>query len=123
MIPGFVDEHYEPRVPLTIRSSAGNKQTISFLVDTGFNGSLTLSPKQVGELGLVWLTHSITTLANGVVEEIDVYVGFVEWDGRLRNIYVEVADTDPLLGTRLLQGHDVFFEAVVGGKVTITARP
>ena len=92
-------------------------------MDTGFNGALTLTLALVRELDLVWVRRSVTTLANGEMIEIDVYIAFVEWDGRLRNVYVEAADTDPLLGMGLLKGHDVFMEAVIGGTVTITARP
>ena len=123
MITGIVNANYEASVTLSIRGSTGVKQDIDFLLDTGFNGSLTLPPAIIHALDLVWSTRSLITLGNGVQEWIDVYVAFVLWDGQLRTILVESADTDALLGMNLLKGHNLTIEAIIGGLVTIQARP
>jgi hypothetical protein len=43
----------------------------------------------------------------------------VIWDGQYRNIPVNQAETDPLVGMSLLYGYDLRIRAVEGGKVTI----
>jgi hypothetical protein len=60
-------------------------------------------------------------LANGAEELCDIYAATVIWEGRLRDILVEEAETDPLVGMALLYGHDVRMQVVEGGNVVIEA--
>ena len=47
--------------------------------------------------------------------------GTVLWDGKQRYIRVSVADTNPLIGMRLLDGHDLHVQVKDGGRVVIQA--
>ncbi len=123
MIAGSVSTDYEAIVILSIRGSSGQKQDINFVVDTGFNGALTLPLWLIVALDLVLRTSTLVSLANGAQERVNVYTAFIVWDGYIRPVYVEEANTDPLLGMALLRNHDLFMEGVIGGIVTITARP
>ena len=68
-------------------------------------------------------TRGLVILANGTEDQCDIYAATVIWDGRPRNILVEVASTDPLIGMALLYGYDVHMQVVEGGSVIIQALP
>ncbi|MGH7966405.1 MAG: hypothetical protein ACRERD_32030, partial [Candidatus Binatia bacterium] len=52
--------------------------------------------------GLPWRTRGTVILANGSEDQFDIYAAIIRWDGTPRNILVEAADTDPLVGMALL---------------------
>jgi predicted aspartyl protease len=52
MISGEVNAYREAVVRLPVRSPRGREQAIEAIVDTGFNGYLTLPPDVIAELGL-----------------------------------------------------------------------
>lgn len=121
MILGVVNIRREATIRLPVRDTTGREHEIEAILDTGFNGSLTLPPAMVNTLGLSWRTRSLVMLANGAEELCDIYAATVIWDGRLRDILVEEAETDPLVGMALLYGHDVRMQIVEGGNVVIEA--
>ena len=49
MIEGVVNAHYEAVVRLSLRNSSGQTRDVDTVVDTGFNGFLTLSPTLIAE--------------------------------------------------------------------------
>ena len=123
MIIGVVNAHTEATIRLPVRDADGREQEIEAILDTGFNGSLTLPPATIANLGLRWRTRGLVMLANGTEDHCDIYVATVIWDGRPRNILVEAADTDPLGGMALLYGHDLHMQVIEGGGVVIEPLP
>ena len=123
MILGVVNARYEATIRLPVRDAAGREHEIEALLDTGFNGSLTLPPATIAAMGLSWRTRGLIVLANGTDDLCDIYAATVIWDGRPRHILVEEADTDPLVGMALLYGHDVRMQVVEGGSVRIEGLP
>ncbi len=123
MITGVVNRRHEAMIRLPVRDADGREQEVEAIIDTGFNGSLTLSPTVIAALGLPWRTRGLVILANGTEDQCDIYAATVIWDETPRNILVEAADTDPLVGMALLYGHDVHIQVVEGGSVIITALP
>jgi clan AA aspartic protease len=123
MITGVVNAHREATIRLPLQAADGRDQEIEAILDTGFNGSLTLPPAVIAALGLPWRTRGLVILANGAEEQCDIYAAAVLWDGVPRNILVETADTDPLVGMALLYGHDVRMQVVEGGSIIIQALP
>jgi hypothetical protein len=65
MIPGVVNGNLEATVRLVVRGSGGQEQEIEAVIDTGFNGFLTLSPALGRQLGLPHIGQSRVLLANG----------------------------------------------------------
>ena len=55
MISGVVNGDLEATVRLLIRGPGGQEQEIDAVIDTGFNGFLTLSPALVRQLSLTHL--------------------------------------------------------------------
>jgi predicted aspartyl protease len=62
-------------------------------------------------------------LADGSVLAFDVYVATVDWHGQPRNVEVEAADAQPLLGMGLMQGSELRIQIMLGGSVIITELP
>lgn len=123
MIIGVVNTDTEATIRLPVRAAHGRELEMEGVLDTGFNGSLTLSPAVIGSLGLRWRTRGLVMLANGSEDHCDIYAATVIWDGRPRNILVEAADTDPLIGMALLYGHALHMQVVEGGSVVIEPLP
>ena len=103
--------------------SEWSKQEIEAIIDTGFTGFLTLPSAIVTTLGLPWLSRQPGILADGSVDIFDVHVGEVVWDGQIRAVEIEVANTEPLVGMSLLMHYSLRIDIVSGGVVTITAIP
>ena len=122
MITGVVKSG-EGRIRLKVKGLRGREQEVEAVIDTGYTASLTLPPAIVAALGLRWQSMDRFTLADGSECVLDVYVGRVEWDGRVRNILVEEVDADPLVGMRLLRGHELKMQVRARGKVTIKRLP
>jgi clan AA aspartic protease len=119
MIAGVVNRSLEIVIPLPVRDAAGQNQVVEVILDAGFTGSLTLPPALINSLGLLWRSRSSAVLANGNVEQFDVYTATVVWDGVARTILVPAIDNPPLLGMALLSGHDLRARIVVDGAVEI----
>ncbi len=123
MISGIVDQRGLAIIPLRVLDTDGLEHQIEALVDTGYNASLTLPPALITRFGLPWRTRGEAVLADGNEEEFDIHAATVIWDGIARNILVDAADMEPLVGTKLLRGHDLRIRFVDGGSVEIEAIP
>ena len=119
MIEGVVNAAREAVVPLTVADTAGRTQPIDAVIDTGFSGFLTLPAALVLELRLPFVTRGRATLANGSEDFFDIHNAVVIWDGQPRQVLTDVADTTPLAGMSLLDGHSLFVEVEEGGRVAI----
>jgi clan AA aspartic protease len=119
MITGIVNAHLEATLRLTLRGPNGHTRSVNAVVDTGFDGRLTLPPALIGYLGLAWDRRGRAILADGSESVFDIFVGVVVWDRRKREIPIHEADTTPLVGTALLAEYELKAEFRSRGKVTI----
>jgi predicted aspartyl protease len=62
-------------------------------------------------------------LGDGSETLFDIHNANVIWDGQFREIEINSADTDPLLGMKMLRGYRLQVNTVQGGLVTIEALP
>ena len=62
------------------------------------------------------------TLADGSRVSFDAYDATVLWDGELRVVLVDEADTTPLVGMQLLDRHNLNIDVESGGRVLIQAK-
>lgn len=123
MMTGTVNADLEPLLRLTVQDAGGQPQDVEAVIDTGFNGFLTLPPEVIAALRLPWLCRQQGQLADGSVQAFDVHVATVIWDGQPRSVEVEAADAQPLLGMALMQGAALHMHVVSGGSVTIAGLP
>ena len=119
MTEGVVNSAYEPIVPLSLQGPAGRMWEIETLVDTGFTGYLTLPRALVRELALPFVTSGWATLADGSQVSFDTYQVTVLWEGQLREVLADEADTTPLVGMLLMDGYDLSIQVRTGGRVVI----
>lgn len=119
MIIGAVNAYREAVVRLVIGNVQGQSQEMDVVVDTGFNGALTLPTGIIGMLGLPFRRTGRALLADGSEVLFDVYEAIVDWDGQARRISVDAAETDPLLGMALLEGYELRVQGRNGGGVSI----
>ena len=123
MIEGGVNANLEAVVTLPIRSTAGQTREIDAVVDTGFNGYLTLPPMLVRDLGLPVVGDGEAVLADGSKATFDVYGVTVLWDGQPRYVEIGAVGVDPLVGMSMLDSHNLFVEVRGGGRVVIEPAP
>ena len=119
MIEGTVNANYEAVITLLLRGPAGQIREIEAVIDTGYNGYLTLPPMLIAELDLPFQSEGQATLANGSVEFFDVYGVTALWDGQHRFVDAVEADTIPLVGMALMDSHSLRLDIVDGGRVVI----
>ena len=118
---GVVNSAYEAVVTLAVQGPSGQTREIEAVIDTGFSGFLTVTPALVTELGLRYRSRGWATLADGSEVTFPSYGVAVLWDGQRRYIDADAADTTPLVGMRLLDGHSLHIDVEDGGRVVIEA--
>ena len=119
MISGGVVANRGPVVPLIVYDANGRTHAMSALVDTGFNGWLTLPAQLIAALGLPWQKESHGVLADGGSTFFNVFTVDIVWDGQRRPVYVGELDGESLVGMSLLNGFRLGVEAIDGGPVRI----
>jgi clan AA aspartic protease len=119
MMQGVVNPSCEATISLVIGNKNRQTKLIDAVIDTGYTGFLSLPREIIVALNLPWRGNDRGTLADGSEITFDVYAATVIWDGEYRNIPINEAETDPLLGMNLLYGYDLQIQAVEGGRVTI----
>ena len=121
MIEGVVNAALEAVIAIPVSGPTGQTQEVEAVIDTGYNGILTLPPALVRDLGLPFVTSGRATLANGSEDVFDVYDVTVFWEGQPMSALVDAADTTPLVGMALLESHSLYVEVQSGGRVLIGA--
>ena len=119
MITGAVTAFGEAVIPLRIVGSTGEVLDIEAVIDTGFNGFLTLPTAVIDDLRLPWRRRGRAVLADGTETIFDTYDGSVVWDGQGRRVAVDAAESEPLVGMALLGGFELTIAVTKGGQVTI----
>ena len=119
MIFGVVNASREAAIHLSLQGPDGREQKIEAVVDTGFNGFLTLPPTVLSALGCPQIGRGRAVMANGHSELFDVYEVTLIWDGQPRTVETDAADTDALIGMSLIYGYELRIQALDGGRVTL----
>jgi clan AA aspartic protease len=119
MIHGVVSKNREATISLVIVNESRQTKLITAVIDTGYTGFLSLPSEIITELNLSWTGIDRGTLGDGSEVTFEVYAAKVIWDGEYRDIPINEAETDPLIGMSLLYGYDLHIQAVEGGSVTI----
>lgn len=108
-----------PAVEIEIRRTRSGTQTVEALLDSGFNGAVSLPVDEVEKLGLPLMTEHAVTLADGSDVNVKVHVGFIRLGEQWKRCAVLATGDVPTVGMHLLQRLKVCFEAVDGGDIEI----
>ena len=119
MLSGRVNTNLEARVNLELIGRHGKFQTVEFVLDTGFDGDLSLPADRIQELDLELLDLYEGVLANEQTAFYLGYDGLVEWHGRRRSVVVLESPGDPLLGMNLLWRNRITMDVHANGPITI----
>jgi clan AA aspartic protease len=120
MITGIVNEEFEPIISISLRDADGNIYTQDAIVDTGFNGWLSLPPDLITQLNLNWKRRGRAILGDGSECVFNVYEAVIFWDGDLLIIPVDEADSEPLVGMSLMEGYQLIVQVFEGGSVELS---
>jgi clan AA aspartic protease len=119
MITGHVNADHEAVIPVVLLSPDQQQDAVEAVLDTGFNGYLTLSSQIIHRLSLPLVGNRRAMLGDGHVVVLDMYLGWVLWHGRTQEVLILQADGGPLIGMALLYGSRVTLDVKEEGKVTI----
>jgi clan AA aspartic protease len=122
MMQGRVNQRCEAVISIAVRGG-GKIESVDAVIDTGFNGFLSLPIATIVELSLPWSYRDRATLGDGSETLFDIYDAQAIWDGQYREIEVNAAETEPLLGMRMLKGYRLQVDTIEGGLVTIEMLP
>ncbi len=119
MITGKITANREAIIELEVIGSNQKKEKVEAVIDTGFNGYLTLPNDLINYLNLQRAGSRHVTLGDGNVVVLDMYFAKVLWHGQEREVLVLQADGGPLIGMSLLYGSRLVLEVINNGNVTI----
>jgi clan AA aspartic protease len=92
---------------------------IECVIDTGFEGFLTLPPVVVENLELPYLININANLADNSTVKTDVHAATILWNGVERNIAVLAMGHRPLIGTALLKDCHLSIDFCDDGTVVV----
>ena len=119
MISGHVNSDLEAVIPIALVDANGYLWRRAVVIDTGFNGDLTLPVEFIRELGLSLYGEVSATLADGQTNDYNHYRAIVLWAGERRVIEVMESRNQYLLGTNLLFDSTLTVQMWEGGDVVI----
>lgn len=119
---GIVNAKLEATLRLEILGTSGQSEEI-VVIDTGYNGSLTLPRSIVTKLSLTAGAARTVILGDRSSKILNFYEAEIVWDGQKRMVPVLCVEGDPLVGTALLEGYKMEADFVMGGQVRLTAIP
>ncbi|MBU7584049.1 MAG: clan AA aspartic protease [Nostoc sp. TH1S01] len=109
----------QARINLIFCLSQSSNIEIECVVDTGFEGYLTLPSAVITELGLPYLARIDANLADNSNVPVNVHLATILWQGIERNVAVLAMGSRPLIGTALLEDSHLSIDFYDGGTVIV----
>lgn len=109
----------QARMTILVYSPNGAELEIECVVDTGFEGFLTLPPAVVAELELPYIAPIDANLADNSRIVTNIHQGVILWNGGERVVPVLAMGRHPLLGTALLVDLHLGIDFCEGGTVLV----
>jgi clan AA aspartic protease len=122
MITGAI-RNREAIIGLDVSGPGPLTQQTEAVIDTGYNGYLTLPPDLVARLQLPFAGHRSGKLADGSITVLNVYLGRVVWHERQKEVLIAEAAGAPLIGMSLLERSHLAMDVIDGADVIIEELP
>ena len=119
MITGQISTNNEAVINLVAAGPTGQRRQIEAVIDTGYNGDLTLPSELAQALQLPFAGYRQATLADNSVVVLSVYLATVVWHGQVHEVLVAQADGAPLIGMSLLRWSRMTMDVIEEGAVSI----
>jgi predicted aspartyl protease len=119
MILGNVNRRLRLIIPLRICGPGGESLDKDAVIDTLFDGALTLPESVAVFLRLPYRGPRMLRLGHGRAHAFKSYAATVIWMGERREVLTYAAPGDVTVGLPLLRAHLVMFTLVPGGEVSI----
>ncbi|PSB16412.1 clan AA aspartic protease [Phormidesmis priestleyi ULC007] len=123
MISGYVNANREAIIQVAIVGDSKQLKSVRAIIDTGFTGDLTLPRDVIDQLGFTLRGFQRVILGDGSLQYFEMFVGVVIWDGKMREVEINAAETDSLIGMGLLEDYKLEMEGRSNGEVRITSLP
>ena len=123
MISGYVNANREAIIQVAIVGDSKELKSVRAIIDTGFTGDLTLPRDVIDQLGFTLRGFQRVILGDGSLQYFEMFVGVVIWDGKMREVEINAAETDSLIGMGLLEDYKLEMEGRSNGEVRITSLP
>jgi clan AA aspartic protease len=107
MMTGRVTALREATIRLAVSGPDQCQHAVDAVLDTGFNGFLTLPSHLVQTLQPPFAGHRRASLEHGTIVVLDLYLATVLWHEQAREVLVLQTDGGPLVGMALLYGSRV----------------
>lgn len=108
-------------VPVTVLDESEASLALECVVDTGFDGDLTLPPAVIQHLRLQRMETITVVAANEANLRLNAYRGVILWQGQRRAVRIIEAEGSPLIGIGLLWGS--FLTATITDNGAVTVGP
>lgn len=110
-------------VPVIFRLPEQPDFSLDFVIDTGFNGYLTLPLQAVNAINLPLSANTPATLADGSQILLSIHLATIVWDNVERVVPILVSGNKPLLGTAMMQRYDLEIDFEDDGLVSLAKIP
>jgi clan AA aspartic protease len=120
---GRVDAQKQATLRLQVFGPSGQSLEATAVIDTGYNGKLTLPIATITALALTPDVTRRVRLADTTRRVLNCFAAEILWAGQRRRILVLEVEGDPLVGTALLDGHRLEIDFVDGDAVSINPLP
>ncbi len=110
MMEGMINSRIEAVVSVPLEGADGRFREVEFVIDTGFNGYMTLTPTLALELGLEVYELIPMDLADGSRTLIPSYYVYVIWDDDRQLVSAGALGDFPTIGMSLLEGYDLIIQ-------------
>lgn len=123
MITGIVTAEREAILPLTILGPGNRALELEAVIDTGFDGFLTLPARLIRRLDLPVFGRIQAALGDGSNVPMAGFAAAVRWNDQERGVLALQAEGPPLLGMAMLFGSRLLLDAEENGFVGVEPLP
>ena len=122
MITGIVNPDFDPINHISICGSDGKVYTQDAIVDTGFNGWLSLPPDLIAKWNLKWKRRGRAFLVMEVnASSMSIkYKAVLFSGGNFLTILIDEGDSEPLVGMSVMEGYQLMVQVPEGGHVELS---